>query len=60
MKRVLGYLLLALLGFAASSCSPEEQQELMYGTPNGEFQEQSGKTGSVDSTDRIAPNGEQE
>ncbi|MBE6187856.1 MAG: hypothetical protein E7143_01880 [Rikenellaceae bacterium] len=59
MKRVLGYLLLALLGFAASSCCPEEQ-ELMYGTPNGEFQEQSGKTGSVDSTDRIAPNGEQE
>lgn len=59
MKRVFGYLLLALLGFAASSCSPEEQ-ELMYGTPNGEFQEQSGKTGSVDSTDRIAPNGEQE
>lgn len=32
----------------------------MYGTPSGEFQEQSGKTGSVDSTDRIAPNGEQE
>lgn len=59
MKRVLGYLLLALLGFAASSCEPWMQED-MYGTPTTDFKEQSGKTGSVDSTDRIAPNGEQE
>ncbi len=59
MKRVLGYLLLALLGFAASSCEPWMQED-MYGTPTTDFKEQSGKTGSVDSTDRIAPNSEQE
>ena len=56
MKRFL-YFLLALLGFAVTSCEPE----VMYGTPEDEYNdkkeevENAEHTNSNNSTDRVEP-----